>query len=118
MDFDKGAAQNIVQMHSAVESLSKRKREDTDLEDSEEVPVMVYGIVSNARNWLFLQWAGTENDPVLYVSNMQSCNFSNTEIMNVEAKKIATYIITILQEQIHGLNTERRRVPKKPKLSL
>ncbi|CAG8647254.1 1897_t:CDS:1 [Paraglomus occultum] len=118
MDFDKGAAQNIVQMHSAVESLSKRKREDTDLEDSEEVPVMVYGIVSNARNWLFLQWAGTENDPVLYVSNMQSCNFSDAEIMKVETKKIATYIIAILQEQTHGLNTKRRRVPKKPRLSL
>ncbi|CAG8647844.1 198_t:CDS:1 [Ambispora leptoticha] len=118
MDFDKGAAQNIVQMHSAVESLSKRKREDEDLKDSEEVPVMVYGIVSNARNWLFLQWAGTENDPVLYVSNMQSCNFSDAEIMKVEAKKIATYIIAILQEQIHGLNTKRRRVLKKPRLSL
>ena len=48
MDFDKGTAQNIVQMHSVVERLSKRKREDTDLEDSEEVPVIVYGIVSNA----------------------------------------------------------------------
>jgi hypothetical protein len=118
MDFDKGAAQNIVQMHSAVESLSKRKREDTDLEDSEEVPVMVYGIVSNARNWLFLQWAGTENDPVLYVSDMQSCNFGNAEIMKMEAKNIATYITAILQEQIRGLNTERRRVPKKPRLSL
>ncbi|CAG8532317.1 10589_t:CDS:2 [Ambispora leptoticha] len=117
MDFDKGAAQNIVQMHSVVENLRKRKIEDTDLEDSEEVPVMVYGIVSDARNWRFLQWAGTENDPVLYVSKMQSCNFSDTEIMKAEAKKITTYIIAILQEQIRGLNTERRRVPKKPKLS-
>ncbi|CAG8525077.1 255_t:CDS:2, partial [Paraglomus occultum] len=36
MDFDKGAAQNIVQMHSAVENLRKRKLEDVDLEDSEE----------------------------------------------------------------------------------
>ncbi|KAG9300144.1 hypothetical protein G9A89_010554 [Geosiphon pyriformis] len=90
MDFNKGAAQNIVQMHSAVESLSKRKQEDTHLEDSEEVPVMVYGIVSNVRNWLFLQWAGTENDLVLYVSKMQSCNFSNAEIMKMGAKNITT----------------------------
>ncbi|KAG9283967.1 hypothetical protein G9A89_005474 [Geosiphon pyriformis] len=80
MDFDEGAAQNIVQMHSAVESLSKRKREDTHLEDSEEVPVMVYGIVSNARNWLFLQWAGTENDP--YMKNSEYNNNGSAEYRN------------------------------------
>ena len=54
-----------------------------------------------------------KNDPVLYVPNIQSGNFDDTERMKVDAKKNAMYIIAILEEQIRGLNAKRRRVPKK-----
>ncbi|CAG8713343.1 16667_t:CDS:2, partial [Funneliformis caledonium] len=58
-DFEKGAIQNIVQMHSAIS-------DKTDIEP--EPQVQIYSIVTNALGWYFLKWIGSPKNPQLEAS--------------------------------------------------
>ncbi|CAI2197633.1 12340_t:CDS:2, partial [Funneliformis geosporum] len=91
-DFEKGAAQNIVQLHSAVE------RSIDEIDDSEDVPVLMYGIVTNALQWYIIRWAGSPEDPIVEVSGPHYCEFDSKDME--QAKKIAGYITSILQQQV------------------
>lgn len=55
-DFAKGIAQNIMQLHSASESLlGKRKLEQTEFESSQQL----FGIVTTGISWYFIRWIGS-----------------------------------------------------------
>ncbi|CAG8674935.1 1212_t:CDS:2, partial [Dentiscutata erythropus] len=66
-DFEKGTAQNIAQIHSEIE---------VDLRD-EEVPVVMYGIVTNALQWYFFRWAGSSDNPTVELSGPHICEFDS-----------------------------------------
>nr|CAG8439632.1 11505_t:CDS:2 [Entrophospora candida] len=97
-DFEKGATQNIVQMHSAKIN-KKQKIDETDMEP--EPQVQIYGIVTNALKWYFLKWIRSPENPQLEASGPHFCKFDMTD-----AKKITNYIASILQMQVSGLDLE------------
>ncbi|CAG8489548.1 930_t:CDS:2, partial [Racocetra fulgida] len=75
--FEKGTAQNIAQIHSAVESRKRRIKIDSG---DEEVPVVMYGIVTNALQWYFLRWAGSSDDPTVELSGPHTCEFDKSNV--------------------------------------
>ncbi|CAB4418382.1 unnamed protein product [Rhizophagus irregularis] len=108
-DFEKGAAQNIVQIRSAVETLTRKRKKigEIDNSDSDKVPVLMYGIVTNALQWYFIRWAGSPEDPTIEVSGPHQCEFDSEELE--QAKQIVKYIVSILQHQVRGLKNEEVR---------
>jgi len=109
-DFEKGAAQNIVQMHSAVETLrTKRKLLPEDDNDS-TVPVLVYGVVTNALQWIFLRWGGSSDKPTIEVSPLYYCGLDQDIGDGRQVQQIIGYLITILQSQVRGLKEPEKRV--------
>ncbi|CAG8602839.1 10257_t:CDS:2 [Ambispora leptoticha] len=108
-NFEKGVAQNIVQMHSAIEALNRKRKIDET--ESENVPIIMYGIVTNAIEWYFLRWAGSLKDAIIEFSGPCTCDFYDN-LKN--AKNIVGYIISILQSQVRGLkNSAERRTIKR-----
>ncbi|CAJ0640373.1 5658_t:CDS:2 [Entrophospora sp. SA101] len=101
-DFEKGATQNIVQMHSAKIN-KKQKIDETDMEP--EPQVQIYGIVTNALKWYFLKWIGSPENPQLEASGPHFCKFDMTD-----AKKITNYIASILQMQVSGLGNHKKQL--------
>ncbi|CAG8718402.1 1495_t:CDS:2 [Racocetra fulgida] len=75
-DFEKGTAQNIAQIHSAIE---------VDPGD-EEVPVVMYGIVTNALQWYFLRWAGSSDDPTVELSGPHICEFDSNNMEQYQVR--------------------------------
>jgi hypothetical protein len=50
----------------------------------------MYGIVTNALQWYFIQWAGSSEDPTIEVSGPHQCEFDSKDLE--QAKQIAGYI--------------------------
>lgn len=67
----------------------------------------MYGIVTNALQWYFIQWAGSPEDPTIEVSGPHQCEFDSEELE--QAKQIVKYIVSILQHQVRGLKNEEVR---------
>ncbi|CAG8719228.1 8824_t:CDS:2 [Racocetra persica] len=103
-DFEKGTAQNIAQIHSAVESRKRKIKMDPG---DEEVPIVMYGIVTNALQWYFLRWAGSSDDPTVELSGPHICEFDSNNMQQV--KIILSYIAYILQYQVRGHNDDSKR---------
>ncbi|CAG8763810.1 17418_t:CDS:2, partial [Cetraspora pellucida] len=103
-DFEKGTAQNIAQIHSAIES--RKRRIEVDPRD-EEVPVVMYGIVTNALQWYFLRWAGSSDDPTVELSGPHICEFDSNAMEQV--KIILSCIASILQYQVRGYDDDSKR---------
>ncbi|CAG8586142.1 7019_t:CDS:2 [Diversispora eburnea] len=83
-DMNKGVAQVVVQMQSAIENLGKRKR-----------PVM-FGIVTTSKLWRFVRWTGSLEEPTVHISVEYACNFKS----NMEPEKeVLKYIARVLQAQ-------------------
>ena len=137
-DFEKGAAQNIVQMHSAVEvryllylqalwttanehvgffqTLRTKRKIPTDDTDGNTVPVLVYGIVTNALQWVFLRWGGPLDEPTIEVTPSHACDLDRPIDNGVveQVNRIMDYLISILQLQVRGLkNPEKRQSMKR-----
>ncbi|GBB91756.1 hypothetical protein RclHR1_19110004 [Rhizophagus clarus] len=106
-DFEKGAAQNIVQMCSAVEALTRKRRIDEINDDDGNIPILMYGIVTNALQWYFIRWAGSPEDPIVEVSGPHQCEFDSEHME--QAKKIVGYITSILIQQVRGLEDDSSR---------
>jgi hypothetical protein len=45
--------------------LKKRKLEEMRLE-GDDIPVILYGIVTTGREWVFLRWAGSSSALIVY----------------------------------------------------
>ncbi|CAG8776810.1 9821_t:CDS:2, partial [Gigaspora rosea] len=103
-DFEKGTAQNFAQIHSAVESRKRRIKVDPR---DEEVPVVMYGIVTNALQWYFLRWAGSSDDPTVELSGPHICEFDSNTMEQV--KIILSCIASILQYQVRGYDDDSKR---------
>ncbi|CAG8493589.1 34_t:CDS:2 [Paraglomus occultum] len=106
--FEQGAAQNLAQLHSMVETLEKKRKLDyTDFEDDHNLPVIAYGIVTNAREWMFLRWAGDSSKPTVQHTPQLPCPFDGDLS---RAKAILEKIVGILDSQNIGLNDSSRRM--------
>ncbi|CAG8492325.1 23852_t:CDS:2 [Dentiscutata erythropus] len=96
-NFDQGTAQAFAQMHSVVEALEKKfKLDQTDFEEG-KFPIMMYGIVTNAREWIFIRWVGDSKKPKIAMTTHLSCPFDGDWS---RAKEILEFIIGILESQI------------------
>ncbi|CAG8792454.1 6171_t:CDS:2, partial [Gigaspora rosea] len=105
-DFNQGTAQAFAQMHSAVEALEKkRKLDQTDFEEG-KFPVMMYGIVTNAREWVFIRWIGDSKKPKIAMTTHLPCPFDGDLS---RAREILEYIIGILESQINNVITPYKK---------
>ena len=63
---------------------------------------MMYGIVTNAHEWMFVRWAGNSKKPKIANTPHLICPFDGDL---VHAKEILNFIIRILESQIiHNIN--------------
>jgi hypothetical protein len=71
----------------------------------------VYGIVTNAIQWVFLRWAGFSDKPTIEVSHFYNCSLAGDldEKAEKEVLDIVGYLISILQSQVHGLKNPKQR---------
>ncbi|RIB14274.1 hypothetical protein C2G38_2195605 [Gigaspora rosea] len=93
-ESEKAVAQTLVQIHSAAESLlGKRKRSEQTM----------FGIVTTGRSWRFIRWNGSLECPKAEITQEYPCIFENDM---KEAKRVASYIVCVLQTQAKSLNKE------------
>ena len=64
------------------------------------MPLVVYGIVSAAKQWVFLRWSGTPEESTLEISQEYDVSF-NGDLPG--SKDVLSVIIQILQEQVSAL---------------
>ncbi|RIB12844.1 hypothetical protein C2G38_2041479 [Gigaspora rosea] len=106
-NIPKGIAQNIMQLHSASESLlGKRKLEQTDFESSQQ---QLFGIVTTGVCWRFIRWTGSPENPKVEISLQYNCNFAGE--MQIE-KEIVSYIVRILENQNDMLKNNSKHVSR------
>ncbi|CAJ0921502.1 13238_t:CDS:2 [Entrophospora sp. SA101] len=88
-NMNKGTAQVLVQMHSAIEQqLGKRKHG--------QMEQAMFGIVTTGKLWRFVRWTGSLEEPTVHISEEYTCNFKG----NMEPEKeVLRYIAQILQAQ-------------------
>ena len=88
-NMNKGTAQVLVQMHSAIEQqLGKRKHS--------QMEQAMFGIVTTGKLWRFVRWTGSLEEPTVHISEEYTCNFKG----NMEREKeVLRYIAQILQAQ-------------------
>ncbi|PKY32910.1 hypothetical protein RhiirB3_493389 [Rhizophagus irregularis] len=84
-NMEKGLAQLLVQLHSAVENFATTGPN----------PKM-YGIVTTGTSWRFVCWTGSLEDPTIYLSQQFSCNFQGD--LRTETN-ILSFIARILRDQ-------------------
>ncbi|RIB07592.1 hypothetical protein C2G38_2273785 [Gigaspora rosea] len=88
-NMNKGTAQVLVQMHSAIEQqLSKRKHG--------QMEQAMFGIVTTGKFWRFIRWTGSLEEPTVHISKEYTCAFKGE--MESE-KEVLKYITQILQVQ-------------------
>ncbi|CAI2192418.1 19493_t:CDS:2 [Funneliformis geosporum] len=86
-DMKQRMAQNIVQVHSAMERLS----------NSGQAEPKMYGIVTTGKLWRFVRWTGSLDEPVVHISEEYTCNLTG----NLEnEKEMVKYIAQIIQAQV------------------
>ncbi|CAG8650937.1 1284_t:CDS:2 [Paraglomus brasilianum] len=90
IDVQNGIAQNIAQLHTAVEESKKRKRSD-----GTPMCKAMCGIVTTANEWRFLSWDMRSLTPTVLLSKPYNCSFNN----NVGVSEVLSVIIRILQSQ-------------------
>jgi hypothetical protein len=71
----------------------------------------VYGVVTNALQWIFLRWGGSSDKPTIEVSPLYSCDLDQDVGNQVkgQVQQIIGYLITILQLQVRGLKNPANR---------
>ncbi|CAG8615064.1 5814_t:CDS:2 [Paraglomus occultum] len=94
IDVQNRIAQNIAQLHTAVEESKKRKR-------SNGTPMCkaMYGIVTTANEWRFLNWDMRSSTPTVLLSKPYDCSFTN----NTGVSEVLSVIIRILQSQANDI---------------
>ncbi|CAG8796811.1 16622_t:CDS:2, partial [Gigaspora margarita] len=87
-DMNKGTAQVLVQMHSAMERQLRKYKF--------QMEPTIFGIVTTGKLWRFVRWTGSLESPTVHITEEFTCNF----IDNMEfEKKVLRYIAQILQAQ-------------------
>lgn len=102
-DMDKGAAQNIMQMHSALEASSMKRKRKFDDDDNGET--LIHGLVTCQHKWLFLRWTGTKDEPIFEKSGPYICTFEDD--MKVE-QQILEKLISMLLLHVENKHVNKR----------
>ncbi|CAG8506281.1 1226_t:CDS:1, partial [Dentiscutata heterogama] len=76
---------------------SQKHRIEVDPKD-EEVPVVMYEIVTNILQWYSFHWAGSLDDPTVELSGLYICEFDSNTIEHI--KIIISCIASIFQYQV------------------
>lgn len=96
-NMNKGSAQLIAQMHSAIEQQVRRNKEQQlGKRKREQMEPIVFGIVTTGKLWRFFRWEGSPESRQVQITEEFTCNFIDT--MEPE-KKVLNYIAQILQAQ-------------------
>ncbi|CAI2184180.1 9587_t:CDS:2, partial [Funneliformis geosporum] len=104
-DTAEDIAQVLMQMHTVVEKIGKRKC------DSDQIP-QIFGIVTTGRNWRFIRWIGQLESPMVEISEEYICGFKRDDN---SSKNVIECILRILQEQAtFSNNNEDERDAKRP----
>lgn len=69
-----------------------------------EDQILLYGIVTNALQWIFLRWTGSPDNPKVEISGFHSFDIDN----EVTMKQITNYIVSILQTQVSGSGSNKK----------
>ncbi|RHZ65133.1 hypothetical protein Glove_319g193 [Diversispora epigaea] len=94
-DFDKGVAQNAVQIESA---LSNRKRKASEMEEENLFRDKVIGIVTDAEKWYFLECSyDNQERPKFKLSNSIIVDY-NSEDMESKVGRVLGHIAWLLEE--------------------
>ena len=72
--------------------------------ENDKDQILLYGIVTNALQWIFLWWTGSPDNPKVEISGF---HFSELD-EEVKIKKITNYIASILQMQVSGLGSNKK----------
>ena len=67
-------------------------------------PFAMYGIVTTAKNWIFLRWTGSLEEPIIEISKDYSCGDFTGAMEN--SKSILCHIIRILLSAITAVGPE------------
>ncbi|CAG8539213.1 677_t:CDS:2 [Ambispora leptoticha] len=106
-DTDKEVAQNIMQMHTAIEKLINKRKlalKDTDQPQPYQPPLSMFGIVTTGYSWRFIRWTGSLETPKVQISGEYVCDFTGDM---QSAKKMLSYIVRVLQMQALSLRSEK-----------
>ncbi|RHZ57883.1 hypothetical protein Glove_382g64 [Diversispora epigaea] len=112
--FEKGIAQNAVQIESA---LSNRKRKFNDVENTSIFRNRVIGIITDATTWYFLEcFYDNQEKPSFKLSDSTFINYKNK--MEDDVKKVLGHISWLLEEAQKPVDLKSERpVLKKLKSS-
>lgn len=111
-DFRKGVAQNAVQ----IESILPQKRKAEDMDDSDEVPTRSFGIVTNAKEWIFLECTREKGQPKFRLSPTYTVVYGNEDTEKY-VRAVVEVIKWLFTESL-DLNTTAQDARKRAKLDL
>ncbi|RIB11386.1 hypothetical protein C2G38_2203574 [Gigaspora rosea] len=94
--WKEGIAQCVMEMHTLVEKLGKRKRDKS---------LTIFGIVTTGRSWRFIRWTGSLERPIVEISEEYVCRFKED---TKNSKDVIEYIIRILQTQATSFLNDNR----------
>jgi hypothetical protein len=113
-DFHKGIAQNAVQIESA---LSNRKRKADEMEEERFVN-KVFGIVTDAREWYFLECSYDDQErPKFKLSKSIAVAYDNENLESM-VERVLGHIVWLLEEvqkPTESLQSERQPKAKRQK---
>src|SRR3954468_3327459 len=94
-DFYKGIAQNAVQLESA---LSNRKRKASEMEEDSVFVGKVFGIVTDAEKWYFMECSLDDQDRLRFKLSEPVVVVYNDENMENMVRKVLGHIAWLLEE--------------------
>jgi hypothetical protein len=94
-DFYKGIAQNAVQLESA---LSNRKRKASEMEEDSVFVGKVFGIVTDAEKWYFMECSLDDQDRLRFKLSEPVIVVYKDENMENMVKKVLGHIAWLLEE--------------------
>ncbi|CAG8606291.1 10616_t:CDS:2, partial [Paraglomus occultum] len=102
-DFRQGAAENIAQIHSAVEHLEKKRKIDAT---ADRLRAVMYGIVTTGTEWMFIRWAGDSKNPTIELT--PKFTFALNE--SAKSRVILEHIAGIIEVQVASLDDTNKRI--------
>ncbi|KAF7730262.1 hypothetical protein EC973_002505 [Apophysomyces ossiformis] len=113
-DFNQGVAQNVVQLESALtQRKRKRTRDDDDGGENETCPVKSYRIVTDSKEWIFIECTMDEDESVFYrVSRLPEVivyRGHNWEDQCTTVFRKLVWLITLMKNEIPARNKYHKK---------
>ena len=74
------------------------------------MPIVMYGIVSNAVRWWFLKWVGPVETSTFTISRQFDCEFKSDSDHIDGAELILRNVVSIIKSQLDCMKKSRQRV--------